>query len=261
MSLSGLALLITSVGALREIAPDWVRVEMEPREPLKLVAGSRQVLVAVFAGDEILKPDGRRGWYDTGHRTVELAVQILLPPQVEATVEGQTLVFETHEAGAKPLFAAVDGLISRAFGAPERGAWGELWQAFVPSIAGEVEGRPFICGESPSVQIPGLDLSIPCEVLGPPAPGDVSEAWVELIAAMRADAYFAPSASFVAAMIEGNPLPPWRIELAQLGLSRGQGEALGIGPLPGIEALPLAERLSIDTPLGHGTVASLDGEA
>lgn len=247
MSLSGLALLITAVGALRAIAPDWVRVEMAPREPLKLVEDAAKVLVAVYAGDEVTSVASRRSWYEMGNRTVELAVQILLPPQVEATIGGQTLTFETHEAGAEPVFAAVDCLIARAFGTPEAGAWGELWSDFVERISDDIEARPFICGEAPSAKIPGLDLSIPCEVIGPPAPGAAAAPWAALVEKMRGDGYFEGSADFVAAMIAGESVPPWRIDLARAGLSRSEGTALGVGTLAGIEDQPPVARLTVET--------------
>lgn len=249
MSLSGLALLITAVGALRTLAPDWVRVEMAPREPLKLAEDGARVLVAVYVGDEVASVASRRGWYETGTRTVELAVQILLPAQVEATIAGQTLTFETHEAGAEPVFAAVDGLIARAFGTPEAGAWGERWADFVEKIAGDIESRPFICGEGPGAKIPGLDMSIPCQVIGPPAPGEAAGPWLDLVEMMTADPYFEASAAFVAAMIDGVPVPPWRVELARAGLTREEGTALGVGALAGIDDQPPTTRLTVRTPL------------
>jgi hypothetical protein len=249
MSLSGLALLITAVGALRAVAPDWVRVEMAPREPLKLAESAGKVLVAVYIGDEVATVAGRRGWFETGSRTVELALQILLPPEVEATIGGQTLTFETHEAGAEPVFAAVDGLIARAFGTPEAGAWGERWAEFVEKISDDIECRPFIAGETPSARLPGLDMSIPCQVIGPPAPGDAAPVWLNLVAMMRADAYFDVQAGFVEAMIRGETVPPWRIELARAGLTRAEGTALGIGVLAGLDDQPPVTRLAVRTPL------------
>ena len=240
MSLPALALLISAVGALREVAPDWVRVEMAPREPLKLAAEGGQVLVALYSGDETHVPERRRGWYEAS-RTVEMAVQILLPPTVTATVGGVRATFETHTAGAEPVFAAVDRLIERAFNAPGSGAWGERWQSFVLKFDGALEARPFIAGETASTQIPGLDLSYPCEVIGSPVPGAPAGPWAALVAAMRADAYFAASASFVEALIQGEPVPPWQLELARTGLSRTEGDALGIGPFLGVDAQPPAE--------------------
>lgn len=249
MSLSGLALLITATGAMRAVAPDWVRVEMAPREPLKLASEGGKVLVALYVGDEVLKLGHRRGWFETGERTVELAVQILLPPQVEAKVGGRALTFETHEAGAEPVFAAIDRLMSRAFGTPDAGAWGERWAEFVEKIDGDIESRPFICGEAPGAKIPGLDMSIPCAVIGPPAPGDAAAPWRDLVGMMRADPYFVGAADFVSAMIEGDSIPPWRVELARAGLTHAEGTALGIGTLAGHDDQPLTTRLTVRTPL------------
>ena len=250
MSLSGLALLITAVGALRAVAPDWVRVEMEPREPLQLAASAGKVLVAVYVGDEVATVAGRRGWFETGSRTVELAVQILLPPEVEATIGGQTVTFVTQEAGAGPVFAAIDGMISRAFGTPAAGAWGDRWAEFVEKISDDIECRPFIAGETPSARVPGLDMSIPCQVIGPPAPGAAAKPWLDLVAMMRADAYFDVQADFVAAMIQGEPVPPWRIELARAGLTRAEGTTLGVGVFAGLEDQPPVTRMTVETPRG-----------
>lgn len=253
MSLPSLALLIVATGALRETLPPWMTVLPAPGEPQELVREGGNVLVAVFTGDEVHPVQRRR--LGLANPTVELAVQVLCPPRVEATVELQgepvTRTLETHGAGAFAVFMSVHRAIERGLGAPDPGSWGELWQEFVVALNDDLERRPFLAQSRANVAIPGCDFSLPCELIPSPAlGGELPDAWGKLLTKMRADPAVSGLADYVEAEIRGEPLEPWRAELALAGLSRWEGEALGYGTVAGIGAAPPFSGATISTPRG-----------
>lgn len=256
MSLPALALLYAMTGALREVAPEWVRVERSPRDALKLLDGEKnRALVAVYTGDEVHTVT-RRKLFD-GPRKVELAVQVLLPPRIVAMFEGASATLDTHTSGADIAFTVVHRLIETALMAPNAGSWGEILQWLVPTFEGAIERRPFIV-EAGAVVIPGADISLPCD-LGqgsPPIGGELQPFWASFLARMRADDRSAGAASLVEAMVRGRPVPDWRAEQVRAGLSRAEGAALGIGGLAGVEATPPFESASLHTSRGTTVVRS-----
>lgn len=263
MSLPSLALLIVATGALREVLPPWTKVVAAPGEPQELVEEGGKVLVAVFTGDEVHPVQRRR--LGLANPTVELAVQVLCPPRVEAVVELQgrpvAANLETHGAGAFAVFMSVHRAIERGLGAPDPGSWGELWQDFVVGLNDDLERRPFLAQSKATVAIPACDFSLPCELIpSPPLGGELPEVWGKLLTKMRADPAVSGLADYVEAEIRGNPLEPWRAELALAGLSRWEGEALGYGTLAGTGATPAATRLTIGTPRGDLVVEGADDE-
>ena len=158
------------------------------------------------------------------------------------------------------MFATVHRYLELAFEAPERGSWGEVWQGFVIKHDGDLEGRPFIAETPKGVQIPAVDYSLPCSVIGSPPLGQpVDELWTGLVAKMRATPAIADAADYVEALIKGVPLAPWRAELVLAGLSRREGTALGLGTLAGLDGTPPIDRLTLTTPRGTTTVAVGDG--
>lgn len=262
MSLPSLALLIVATGALREVLPPWTKVLPAPGEPQELVEEGGKVLVAVFTGDEVHPVQRRR--LGLTNPTVELAVQVLCPPRVEATVELQgeavTRTLETHGAGAFAVFMTVHRAIERGLGAPDPGSWGELWQEFVVALNDDLERRPFLAPSKASVMIPGCDFSLPCELIpSPPLGGELPDAWGKLLTKMRADPAVSGLADYVEAEIRGRPLEPWQAELALAGLSRWEGEALGYGTVAGIGATPPLTRATIVTSRGDLVVEGGEG--
>jgi len=259
MSLPALALLYAMTGALREVAPEWVRVERSPRDALKLIEGDEgRALVAVYTGDEVHTVT-RRKLFD-GPRKVELAVQVLLPPRVMATFEGGSASLDAHTSGADVAFTVVHRLIETVLMAPAAGSWGEILQWLVPTFEGAIERRPFIV-EAGAVVIPGADISLPCD-LGqgsPPIGGELQPFWAAFLARMRADDRSAGAASLVEAMVRGRPVPEWRAEQVRAGLSRAEGAALGIGSLAGVEATPPFTGGMIHSPGGDTVVRAGDG--
>lgn len=250
MTLVAHALAICATGALAEVLPAWTSVVLNPHDPLALVDGSDRIIVAVFAGDARLEVKGRR--WTTGDATVELVVQVLLPPTVAAEVGGVSCTFDTRKGGESAIYAVVCEAIRYAFTAPEPGTWGELLQRVWLSHPEPIDYLPGRAERTDSIPVPVLDISIPCEVIQPPAPGTVApEPWPQIVAQMRADTAFTPAgADFLEALIAGRPLSPVDAELALAGLSRIEGPALGLGGLPGGEDWPPASRLTIETPCG-----------
>ena len=249
MSLLALGLQIAATGAISEVMPAWVRVEMEPAEPLSLVEEGGKVLVATFIGDEVSAPVRRR-WFDAT-TTIELVVQVILPPEVVAVVGGVEQKFDTKRGGARPIYATVHRMIERAFNAPAPDSWGEVLQAIVLAHPDELHGMPGLAERANKVAIPLIDYSIPCRTISsPPLGGTPPHPWPLLVSKMRADPEFAQSADFVEALIAGEPLPAWRAELALAGLSRIEGAALGLGAIPGIEDWPVTEQITVVGDLG-----------
>lgn len=239
MSLQAYALAICATGALIEAMPDWVSVEMEPREPLDLAETRGRVLVGVFIGDEHTEIKGRR--WTQGVTTVELVVQAILPPIVRAEIGGVEATFETHAGGTRPIYAVIHEGLRRAFTAPAPDSWGDLLQAVftmhpepITGMPGKAE-RPGQPGKPP---MPVIDYSIPCGVIMPPRYGEpLSAPWDLIVAKMREDdAFTAPEADFFEALLQGPTLTSLQATLALAGLSRIEGVALGLETPPGAES-------------------------
>lgn len=261
MSLPALALLLTATNAIREYArergaldgPDpWLRVEMSPREPLVGLEGSRQILIAVFLGDQTHKVEGRRlfggGWQ------VELAIQVLLPPLAVLRWDDEIARVDAHTAGSVFAFTSVRQMIDLALGAaPKRpeaagGSWGELYRALVTKHASDFTDVDFLASAG-KVEVPGRDISVELHTIDAPTPGDVevqsSGFWADLVAKMRTEPRLADTADFVAALIRGDVLAPWQVERTRAGLSGAEAEALGLGPFPGLDEEPATVGLTI----------------
>lgn len=273
MSLPALALLITATCALRETAQAhgaldgeaaWLRVEMEPHEPLASMDGSSTVLCATFIGDETHAVQARR-WYD-GDRKIELAVQILLPPLSSPAFGGQATRIDAHKAGARVAFAAAHRLLELALGSapgrpePAGGSWGELYRRLVTVHATELNGLPFLASTKAGVEVPGLDYSIALHTIASPLPGDPevygAGFWADLVAKMRTDPRVADTADFMAALIKGDVLAPWQLERTLAGLSGLEAEALGLGPMAGLDEEPATASLTLVGDLGSIRVAA-----
>lgn len=251
-SLVALALQIAATGALLETMPAWVRVEMEPREPLALLDadGARKVLLCVFSGDEIVRAEGRRRWM-TGARTIELAIQVLLPPRVVAKIGGVEVTIDVQRGGTTPLYATVHRLIERAVLAPAPGSWGDLLDKIIVSFPEELQSMPGVAERPGKVGVPVMDYSIPVRTISEPPLGvSPPEPWPALVAKMRSTPAFAAMAPYVEAVIAGEPLAPWRAEQVRAGLTLQDAPALGVGALEGVEGTPEATRYTIDTPRG-----------
>jgi hypothetical protein len=260
VSLTALALQIAATGALLDVMPSWVRVEMEPREPLKLLDESgRRVLLCVFIGDEQLAPESRKRWM-SGARTIELAVQVLLPPEIEAEIGGVRMKIDVHRGGTTPLYATVHRLIQRAFLADSSGSWGELFSKIVVAFPEDLQTMRGAAERAGMMAVPVIDYSIPCRTIDEPPLGTAPPApWPLLVAKMRATPAFAGAAAYVEALIAGEPLAPWHAEQVRAGLTRDEGAALGIGALAGVEDTPEATRFTIETTRGD-LVVEVGGE-
>lgn len=250
MSLQALALAITATGALRETLPAWARVEMEPYDALALAHDDERVIVAVFIGDETAAITRRR--WSAGDTVIELVVQVLLPARIQAEVAGQVYTFDTKTGGARPIFALIHEALRRAFTVEGAGTWRELLQSVWLGHPEPLTGMPGKA-EAPNLPpVPILDYSIPCSVICPPPPGEAApQPWPNIAAKMRADPTFTPEeAAYFEALVAGDPLTEAQAELALAGLTRAEGEALGYGPVAGLDTHPAATRLTIGTPRG-----------
>lgn len=260
MSLQAHALAICATGALIEALPAWVHVAMEPHEPIELAEQLGRVVVAVFVGDEHTDIKARR--WTQGVATVELVVQVLLPPTVKATIGGVECEFDTRSGGTRPLYALVHEAMRWAFTAPKPGGWGELLQGVFTHHPEPVTGMPGKAERPKKPPVPVIDYAIPCGVIMPPQLGAPAPyPWPDIVAAMRGDDAFTPEeADFFEALLAGAPLTEGRAELALAGLSRREGVALGLGPLQGVDPASILVETDLDGPNGPTvTTAESDG--
>lgn len=256
MSLPAHALLIAATGALREAAArdgsTWVRIETAPHEPLTLVDTVKQVLVCTFLGDET--HELRAGKFFDGDRTVELVVQVLLPPKIDLAWGGKTVSIDAHTAGAEAAFVAVERLAEVAFATGDPGSWGEMLRRLMTTRAGKAVKTVFLAQSKNGVEVPAVDMSWPIALINAPPPGDLQVQaegfWPDFIAKMRADAHVAGLADFMAALVAGRIMPPWQVELALAGVAPFAGPSIALGTLPPLTDTPPTTGLSLVDDVG-----------
>lgn len=250
MSLQAHALSICAAGALIETMPDWVAVRLEPHAPLDLAEAEGKVVVAVYVGDESFTVKGRR--WASAPASIELVVQVILPPTVRAVIGDVACDLDTRAGGTRAVYALVHEALRWAFTAPEPGGWGELLQGLYTAHPEDITGMPGKAERPGKPPVPMIDYSIPCAVIQAPQLGrPLPYPWAEIVAAMRADAGFTPAeADYLEALLAARPLTEGRAELALAGLSRREGAALGLGPLQDVDPASTLVETDLDGPNG-----------
>lgn len=225
------AVLVTTVHALRgaTVVGDAVlSAPIDPVTELNSVAGARP-LIAVYAGDETAKTDGRN--ILEGKRRLELVLQIFLPESVLVENGGAEIRLDTRGLGAEVVFALLLRQCMRALqagGTP----WSELWKRFVSEI-GEVNTQDFL------FELPGKtrgfarEVTFACDTADEPEYGAAPYPfWAQFIDALRtAEGYGEEVAALVEAEISAQPgLPSWRLLAASQGDAAEVAQPLGFGP-------------------------------
>lgn len=222
MSLQSDAVLFCAAGALRDVMPAWVKVEIDPADPLDGEKMGAQVHLALYGGDELHKTLARK-WLG-GDRIVELAVQVFLP-HVDVVADGKP--FRTRGLGARRLFTKVHRLMELAFNATTPGSWGELWQDFTLRQPVSIEVRPFLAPQAKGANILAREYAFACPTLSSPSFEAPQGAWAKLVAKMRADPAMRSEADGLEADIRQGDLDPNRNARARLGASPAEAAALG----------------------------------
>jgi len=230
MSLVPFALRIAAVRVLRAALPPGFVVLDSPQEPLDLlVAAEPAPFVAIYTGHNETTVEGRSML--GGAPRVEIALQFVLPCEVELGVGGQSVRLDTRKQGAE---TALDVLWRRGAVAlaASRSPWAELWRNIVIG-ATKVTNASYLV-EHKAVRAVAREIVVTCDPIHEPLPGAAPQGvWADLIALMRADDgldSLAPLADWLAAEIMGSEaLTQEARDAAYLGLSAYVAAKVGIG--------------------------------
>ncbi len=227
---------------------DAISALIDSRAP----SGAYRGVVAVYAGHGVNKwaaddaNDPGPGGVFAGNPRIDLFMQILLPSQIAVTTDaGVTAQVNARNAGAELALDIVTRAILRGLSLQASG-WGQLFGRAVSRID-EVDWGSYLV-ETTSVKTPGRELRLSCVALQEPVPGAaLTPFWADFLAAVQADAEFAPLAPLLEAELSSpSGLSQGEIDRIFLGITETAAQDVGITattvdpnynpPLPAAEA-------------------------
>lgn len=228
MSLVSFALRTCTVRALRGVTLAGDNVFDSPVDPTDTAATSSTPTIFVYSDHEWTENiDGRA--LLAGSRTVDLSLLIVLPAAFQATVGGATVAFQDRKAGAAAAIDIIWRQIERAL-LDEASVWSELWCTFVLKVA-SIDAHAYVLPVATGQQtrhLPARAVTISLEPIDNPMLGAApQDAWARLITAMETAEGLAPLAPLLAAAIEGQALPQWRVDALSLGDTISDARDLG----------------------------------
>ena len=217
--------------------------DLGPDDPgLFVVVSTEEATVDTLGGLDLLR----------GSRSLEFVVEILAA--TAATIEGDAgepaLTIPHTDAGLELSIDLIERQVMRALGGEGGGPWAEVWRGVALKVERIVSRRA--ASKEGGSRWAARQVVLTLDVLQePPFGAPPAHAWARAIAAMEADPEFAGLAPFVAAVIEGEPIPEWDAARARAALRPEAAAALGLASAAGAgEAPPVADVLIFEPPAG-----------
>lgn len=234
MSLAAFALRVCAVQAITGATLAGAAVVDSPIDMADRAETASTPSIFVFSDLERITDIETRAIY-AGSTKVDLAFMIVLPAVFKATIGGVTLDFDDGQAGAAVAIDILYRQIIRAL-LDESTIWGRLFCGFAQGID-EAEAHAYVLpvGKAGAQRkLPARAIRLVIDPLNNPPMGEApSGLWAELVTAMEGDADLAPLAPLIAAAIQGDALPDWRVDALELGDTVRDAIELGYGPLGG----------------------------
>lgn len=238
--------LVSTVYALRgaTVVGDLVMAApLDPTEPVTRSEGTQPV-IAVYVGNEDQKMEGRE--ILSGHRRLELSLQIFLPEATQVVINGQPVALDTRGPGSEVVFAALIRQIMRALQDTSTD-WGRRWGCFICSVH-EIVTQPFLFEMPGKFRGFAREVTIICETADEPEYGaEPYPFWLDFIAGLRGlPGYGDPVADLLLAELTAtNGLPSWGLQAASMGDAVADAPTLGFGP-PGPPVTPVLQDVGLD---------------
>jgi hypothetical protein len=252
MSLTALAVRLSTVYALRGQTLAGNNVKDSPQNPLPALLDGPQIVV--YTGRHSTATEGKQ--LVGGDQTFDLSIHVHLPQSVDVTDGTRTLRLDQSSGGVGVVYDVIWRQIVRALMAAP-GPWPEVWRSFVVKV-GDVESEPFLieAGAGQRVMARGYVLGI--ETIHEPGFGAVEAGtpWAMLLEAMRGEPALLPLADVVEHEIAAlDELPEWSKTRAALGLTEAGLAAIGLAPLTSDMVDPAVE-FTVDDPKAGNVVVN-----
>lgn len=204
---------------------------IDPLETWGFETGDIQPRISLYTTERDLETHGRQ---TQGKQTkLSLAFNIMVPPKVIIEREGGEvdIEFDTRLAGGGKILDLLGRQIERAihFGDP---TWVEIWNIFVTKIDG-VKSKPLVYRIGDDVEIPVISNVYELTCSPEPAFGEsaLTQGWVKLLDAMKADPKSEPDARLIEELIASlEGLLNWEQARHQMGWTVEEARVAGIAP-------------------------------
>ena len=236
MSIVAFAVRTATIRAIKGATLAGTNVFDSPVDPSDMAATASAPSIFVFSDMELLGDVEVRDVL-SGSRTIDLSLLIVLPATFEATLGGQTVTFQDRKAGAAVAIDIIYRQIERAL-LDEASPWSALWNVLVTKIV-EIEAHAYVLPvntDKKTTRLPARAVRIQIEPVNNPRFGHEPEhVWADLIALLAADtdAGHRALAPMIAAAIEGEALPEWRVDALEVGDTVEDAQLIGDAPLGG----------------------------
>ena len=260
MSLVSLVLRNLTVLALidKTLAGDEVRSSL--LVPINEMQAEPRPMIAVFT-DHVKADAGDIHGSDmlgaAGTVTLALEIACITKTAAQDQENVETLIPETDEG----MEMTLDVIQRQALYTLQAGdsVWASLWRECRVKIRGLVIQRG--ASIEKGVRFAARRLEIQVQALNEPVPGaPLTPFWIKLLAAFDSDPRMSGLSVMLRNLIDGQPLPEWRQVQAELGMSDGIVDLIGLNPtaLTGLDT-PVAVTELAAADLNRDTVVTVDG--